>query len=180
VKLDGENMVKNCNSTEHTHAPGDSNYSNAVDGLDYIMHAIQSATPSVVFENCEDGGSMQTFHMIQHFVTSIVNDADDALTTRRGVYGATYPFPLRYTQRYMMDEPDNTYRTRSYMFGGPFTVMNRITRWSTDTVEFVKTKYAVQSLAAIDAPGGNPHVTPAQTVRQTTPFGRSNPARIGL
>jgi alpha-galactosidase len=170
VKLDGENMVKNCNSTEHTHAPGDSNYSNAVDGLDYIMHAIQAATPGVMFENCEDGGSMQTFHMIQHFVTSIVNDADDALTTRRGVYGATYPFPIRYTQRYMMDEPDNTYRTRSYMFGGPFTVMNRITRWSTDTVEFVRNEIALyKALRPFIRDAEIHHVTPA-------PDGSSNDA----
>jgi len=170
VKLDGENMVKNCNSTEHTHAAGDSNYSNAVDGLDYIMHAIQAATPGVLFENCEDGGSMQTFHMIQHFVTSIVNDADDALTTRRGVYGATYPFPIRYTQRYMMDEPDNTYRTRSYMFGGPFTVMNRITRWPTATIEFVQNEIALyKALRPLLRDAEIHHVTPA-------PNGSSNDA----
>jgi alpha-galactosidase len=129
VTQDGENMVKFCTSRSHSHAPGDSNYSNAIDGLDTILHDVQAQTPGVLWENCEDGGSMQTFHMIQHYVTSIINDADDALTTRQGVYGATYPFPPRYTERYMKDDPTDSYRTRSYMFGGPLVLMNRVNLW---------------------------------------------------
>jgi len=140
---DGENMVKVCDSPNHSHAPGDSNYSNAVDGLDRILSVVQFFTPGVVWENCEDGGSMQTFKMVQRYVTSILNDSDDALTTRRAVYGATYPFPPRYTNRYMMDEPDSTYHSRSYMFGGPFIIMNRITRWSGETTAFVKKEVAM-------------------------------------
>jgi alpha-galactosidase len=138
VTQDGENMVKICNSSSHTHAPGDSNYSNSVDGLDQIIGAVQAATPGVVWENSEDGGSMQTFKMVQQYVTSVMNDSDNALTTRRAENGASYPFPPRYTERYMMDEPDNTYETRSYMFGGPFILMNRITEWSEGTMDFVR------------------------------------------
>jgi alpha-galactosidase len=131
VTQDGENMVKFCLSASHSHAAGDSNYSNAVDGLDTILREVQTQMPGVLWENCEDGGSMQTFHMVQRYVTSIVNDDDDALTTRKGVYGATYPFPPRYTERYMRDDPSNSYRTRSYMFGGPLVLMNRINIWFT-------------------------------------------------
>ena len=138
VTQDGENMVKFCESTAHTHAAGDSNYSNAVDGLDEILREVQKATPGVLWENCEDGGNMQTFHMIQQYATSIINDSDNALTTRQGVYGATYPFPPRYTDRYMLDDPSDTYHTRSYLFGGPFILMNRITGWSGATTAFVK------------------------------------------
>ena len=36
---------------------------------------------------------MQTFHMIQRYVTSIINDNDDALTTRRGVLRSDLPLP---------------------------------------------------------------------------------------
>src|ERR1041384_6286200 len=32
ILQDGENMVKQCTKTTHTHDPADSNYSNAVDG----------------------------------------------------------------------------------------------------------------------------------------------------
>jgi len=143
VTQDGENMIKICESASHTHAEGDSNYSNSVDGLDRILDAVQSAMPAVVWENCEDGGSLQTFHMIQRYVTSVLSDCDDALTTRRGVHGGTYPFPPRYTERYMLPEPDNTYETRSNMFGGPFILMNRITNWSPATLAFVKREVAI-------------------------------------
>ncbi len=161
VTQDGENMVKLCDSSEHTHAPGDSNYSNTVDGLDEILKAVQSATPGVVWENCEDGGSLQTFHMIQHYVTSILNDSDDALTTRKAVYGGSYPFPMRYTERYMMSEPDNTYETRSYMFGGPFVLMNQITKWSSSTSSFVKREVAIyKSLRATMRSSKIFHLTP--------------------
>jgi alpha-galactosidase len=135
---DGDNMVKFCDSPSHSHAPGDSNYSNSVDGVDEIIRVVQTKAPGVLWENCEDGGSMQTFHMIQRYVTSIINDNDDALTTRRGVYGAIYPFPPRYTERYMMDDPSDSYHTRSYMFGGPFILMNKITDWSGATSDFAK------------------------------------------
>jgi hypothetical protein len=140
---DGYNMVKICESADHTHAQGDSNYSNAIDGLDAILRAVQQANPGVLWENCEDGGSMQTFHMIQRYVTSIVNDNADALTTRRGVYGATFPFPPRYTDRYVQDSPGNTYLTRSYMFGGPMILMNKITEWSANTIAFMKREVAL-------------------------------------
>ncbi len=167
---DGENMVKICDSTTHSHAPGDSNYSNAVDGLDAIIEAVQTVAPQVLWENCEDGGSMQTFKMVQQYVTSIVNDSDDALTTRRAVYGATYPFPARYTERYMMDEPDSTYHTRSYMFGGPFVIMNRITQWSGDTMDFVKRESGLyESLRELMRDAKIFHLTPR-------PDGASNDA----
>jgi hypothetical protein len=137
---DGDNMVKFCASTSHTHAAGDSNYANAVDGLDAILDSVQKTNPGVLWENSEDGGSMQTFHMIQRYVTSIANDASDALTTRHGVWGAISAFPPRYTERYMSDDPNDTYHTRSYMFGGPMILMNRITDWSGETLAFTKSE----------------------------------------
>jgi alpha-galactosidase len=137
---DGQNMVKFCASASHTHAAGDSNYSNSVDGLDAILDSVQKTNPSVLWENSEDGGSMQTFHMIQRYVTSIANDASDALTTRHGVWGAISAFPPRYTERYMSDDPSDTYHTRSYMFGGPMILMNRITDWSGETLAFTKSE----------------------------------------
>jgi alpha-galactosidase len=136
VTQDGYNMVKICNSAFHTHTPGDSNYANAIDGLDTILQTVQQSNPSVLWENCEDGGSMQTFHMVQRYVTSIANDSADALTTRHGVWGATSPFPPRYTDRYMQDDPIDTYHSRSYMFGGPMILMNQITNWSPDMLVF--------------------------------------------
>ena len=49
VTQDGDNMVKFCDSTSHTHAPGDSNYANSVDGVDEIIRAVQAQTPGVLW-----------------------------------------------------------------------------------------------------------------------------------
>jgi len=45
----------------------------------------------------EDGGRMMTFIMIQHYVTSITNDATGALAARQGTYGgdvSVFAMPL--------------------------------------------------------------------------------------
>jgi alpha-galactosidase len=123
---DGENMVKRCRRTNHTHDPDDSNYSNAVDGINRVIAEVQRQRPGVVWENCENGGNMMTFQMVQQYVTSTTNDASGALESRAGVWGATYPFSPRYADRYMPEDPSNTYITRSYMFGGPWHFMNQL------------------------------------------------------
>jgi len=71
---DGENMVKRCTKSSHTHDPRDSNYSNAVDGLNAVIAEIQRQRPHVLWENCEDGGNMMTFNMARYYVTSIAAD----------------------------------------------------------------------------------------------------------
>jgi alpha-galactosidase len=120
---DGENMVKQCDRKNHTHDPLDSNYSNAVDGIDRVIAEVQRQRPAVIWENCENGGNMMTFQMVQQYTTSITDDASGPLGSRQGVWGATYPFSPRYADRYMPDDPSNTYITRSYMFGGPWYFM---------------------------------------------------------
>jgi len=140
---DGENMVKGCFATRHTHAPDDSNYSNSVEGLNVVIRAVRAALPALLLENCEDGGNMQTFHMVQNYVTSIVNDNSDFLTTRRSIYGATFPFPPRYTDRYMETTPWDNYRTRSHFFGGPLILMDKITEWPDFMVEFMKKELGI-------------------------------------
>jgi alpha-galactosidase len=136
VLQDGENMVKVCTKSTHTHDPLDSNYANAVDGLDWVVDEVLRQRPSAVWENCEDGGNMMTFAMTRRYVTSIASDNADVMTTRRSMYGATYPFPPRYTDRYMQDEELDTYTTRSYMFGGPWILMNQLPRMSSRDLAF--------------------------------------------
>ena len=136
ILQDGENMVKECTKTTHTHDPQDSNYANAVDGLNAIVAAIQQQRPQVYWENCENGGNMMTFNMVRYYVTSITNDASGSLGARRGVFGATYPFSPRYADRYMPDEQLDEYVTRSYMFGGPWLFMNRLTEMRPADLEF--------------------------------------------
>lgn len=130
IVQDGENMVKRCRRSDHTHHEMDSNWSNSVEGINWVVREIQRLRPGVLWENCEDGGHMLTFQMVQQYVTSIINDATGALDARKGAWGATYPFTPRYTSRYMPEQPSSTYVTRSHMFGGPWHFMNRLTGMS--------------------------------------------------
>lgn len=135
ILQDGENMVKSCTKTTHTHDPADSNFSNAVDGLNAAVAAIQEQRPRVIWENCEDGGNMMTFNMVRRYNTSIAADDSGPLTTRQAVYGITYPFPPRYADRYMPDEELGPYTTRSFMFGGPWIFMNRLEQMRLEDLE---------------------------------------------
>lgn len=124
ILQDGENMVKTCTKTTHTHDPNDSNYANSVQGINAVVSAIQTARPNVYWENCEDGGNMMTFNMVRNYVTSITNDASGSLPARKAVYGATYPFSPRYAERYMpASDGVSPYAAHSYMFGGNWDLM---------------------------------------------------------
>jgi alpha-galactosidase len=140
ILQDGQNMVKKCTRTDHTHDSLDSNYSNAVDGIDWVVEEVERQRPNVLWENCEDGGNMMTFSMVRHYATSITNDASGALGSRQGVWGATYPFPPRYTDRYMPEDPSSAYITRSYMFGGPWHLMNRLVDMDSGMAAFAQSE----------------------------------------
>ncbi|MBC8075372.1 MAG: alpha-galactosidase [Chloroflexales bacterium] len=137
---DGEDMVKRCTRSDHTHAPGDSNYSNSTLGLDQVIATVRAARPHVVIENCEDGGCMLTFQMARLYDTSITVDNIATYATRQGIYGASYPFSPRYSVRYMQDDP-TPYTLRSAIFGGPLILMHRITDW--DERQMADTRAAV-------------------------------------
>jgi alpha-galactosidase len=126
ILQDGENMVKRCNNPAHAHGPDSANYTGAVNGLDYILDTIQRERPDVLWENCENGGAMMTYAMTRRYATSIAADNAGAFPARRSLHGATYPFPARYTARYMPEEALTPGITRSYMFGGPWIFMNRL------------------------------------------------------
>jgi hypothetical protein len=81
---------------------------------------------------------MMTFNMVTRYVTSITNDASGSLPSRRAVYGATYPFPPRYAERYMPETDGlSPYATHSYRFGGPWVLMNRLTELTPDQLGFL-------------------------------------------
>jgi alpha-galactosidase len=143
ILQDGENMVKKCVKTTHSHAPFDSNYSNSVDGLNAVVGALLAQRPAVHWENCEDGGAMMTYNMVRNYVTSIAADDSGPMTTRQAVYGITYPFPPRYADRYMPDEELGHYITRSFMFGGPWILMNRLPSMREEDLELLAREIAL-------------------------------------
>jgi len=143
ILQDGENMVKQCTKTTHTHDPADSNYSNAVNGIDAVVSAIQAARPNVLWENCEDGGNMMTFSMVSRYVTSVTSDAGGSLSSRQAAYGATYPFSPRYADRYMTpSDTIDSYGTHSYMFGGNWVLMNQLASLNPDQLGYLAEEIA--------------------------------------
>lgn len=143
ILQDGENMVKRCEDPAHSHHPGDSNYANAVTGLNYVVAAIQQARPHVIWENCENGGNMQTFNMLRQYHTSIAADDSGPVITRRAVHAMSYVFPLRYIGRYMPNTVFSTYISRSYMFGGPWIFMNKLAEMDGSELRFAAAEIAL-------------------------------------
>lgn len=136
VLQDGQTMVKECMNTGLSYDPRDWNYAGH-EGLNRILREIQARTPGVVWENCANGGNMMTFSMVRNYVTSITNDASGSLGARQGMFGATFPFPPRYTDRYMPATAMTPYNTRSFMFGGPWILMNKLTQMSKSDLAFL-------------------------------------------
>jgi hypothetical protein len=143
---DGEDMVKRCVRADHSHAPGDSNYSGSTLGIDMVIGALRRQRPGLVLENCEDGGCMLTFKMGRLYHTSITVDNISTYHTRQGVYGASYPFSPRYSVRYMEDDP-TPYTLRSSIFGGPLILMQKIGEW--DAQQIADTRAAIGQYKAL-------------------------------
>jgi hypothetical protein len=143
---DGEDMVKLCRRTDHSHAPGDSNYSGSTLGIDQLIGTLRRERPNLVLENCEDGGVMMTYKMARLYHTTITVDNITTYNTRQGVYGASYPFSPRYSVRYMEDDP-TVYTLRSSIFGGPLILMQRIGEW--DAQQIAETQVAVATYKAL-------------------------------
>ncbi len=136
ILQDGQTMVKQCTNRNLSYDYRDWNYAGDA-GLNRILHEIQTQTPNTVWENCANGGNMMTFSMVRNYVTSITNDASGALGSRQGLFGASFPFPPRYTDRYMPSGKMTGYNTRSFMFGGPWILMNRLAELDGDELDFL-------------------------------------------
>lgn len=146
IVQDGEDMIKLCPKQTHTHAPGDSNYANSMQGLDQVIATVRQLRPQLVWENCEDGGCMMTYRMARLCHSSITVDNIATYATRQGIYGASYPFSPRYSARYMQDDP-TPYSLRSAIFGGPLILMHRVTDW--DATQIAATRAAIAEYKAL-------------------------------
>jgi alpha-galactosidase len=136
VLQDGQTMVKECRNSGLSYDPRDWNYMGDF-ALTRILQEIQARTPGTVWENCANGGNMMTFRMVRNYVTSITNDASGSLGSRQGLFGASFPFPPRYTDRYMPAAPMTDYHTRSFIFGGPWIMMNKLVDLQPEELQFL-------------------------------------------
>ncbi len=177
ILQDGENMVKRCDNPAHTHGPGNANYAGAVRGLDLLIDTVQRERPQVLWENCENGGAMMTYAMTRRYVTSIAADNAGYLPARRSLHGITYPFPVRYSARYMPEENLSPAITRSYMFGGPWIFMNRLPTLSAASLALARSEIELfKRLRAHIRHGRVFHLTPAPAQGAIDAIQSLNPA----
>ena len=137
-------LIKPCTHPEHGHPPDPSGY-HSTQGYHEVLRRLRRAHPNLIIENCEGGGRIMSYDMVKLHDTSIVSDGPplaDALARRSGLYGATYPFPLRYCDNYMEERPTD-YGCHSSMIGGPWIVMGRASDWTKKEVECVKRNIAL-------------------------------------
>ncbi len=139
ILQDGQTMVKQCTNKNLSYDYRDWNFAGDY-GLNRILKEIQAQAPNALWENCANGGNMMTFRMVRNYVTSITNDASGSLGARQGLYGASFPFSPRYTDRYMGIGPINSYNTRSFMFGGPWILMNKLIDLTAQDLDFLQSE----------------------------------------
>ena len=84
IVTDGEDMLKRCPQCD------DDNYVGATAGYDAIVAAVRQSHPHVVWENCEDGGNMETLRMASLADTSNSCDDSGSYTTRQGAWQHRY------------------------------------------------------------------------------------------
>ncbi len=175
ILQDGQTMVKQCTNAGLSYDPRDWNYSGD-EGLNRILREIQAQTPGVVWENCANGGNMMTFSMVRNYVTSITNDASGSLGSRQGLFGASFPFPPRYTDRYMPHAAMTDYNTRSFMFGGPWILMNRLTDLDAGELDFLASEIKTYKEIRNSITNGKVlHLTPRPAVGRTDAIQSYNP-----
>ena len=176
ILQDGQTMVKQCTNRNLSYDYRDWNYAGD-EGLNRILREIQAQTPNTVWENCANGGNMMTFGMVRKYVTSITNDASGALGSRQALYGASFPFPPRYTDRYMPSGEMSDYNTRSFMFGGPWILMNRLIDLNAEELNFLSTEIQTYKEIRLSIRNGKVlHLTARPAVGRTDAIESYNPA----
>ena len=176
ILQDGQTMVKQCTNRNLTFDYRNWNYAGDY-GLNRILKEVQSARPDTMWENCANGGNMMTFRMVRNYVTSITNDASGSLGSRQGLYGASFPFPPRYTDRYMPTSPITDYNTRSFIFGGPWILMNRLSELTWTDMNFLASEISTyKQIRGSIRDGKVDHVSARPAAGRTDAIASYNPA----
>ncbi len=160
ITQDGENLVKQCTKSSHTHDPANSNWSNSVQGISQLVSWSQQTYPNLLWENNSDGAQMLTFNMVKNYVTAASCDACGEELRIQAVYGQSYVMSPRYIDRYVTGPP-TTWTMRTSEFGGPMILMEDISTWSPDDVALVSKEISIyKSLRGLIRDGKVFHLGP--------------------
>jgi alpha-galactosidase len=163
ITQDGENLVKQCTKSTHTHDPANSNWSNSVQGIDALVAWSGTQYPSLLWENNSDGGEMLTYNMVKNYVTAASCDACGEELRIEAVYGQSYAMSPRYIDRYVTGLPSE-WTMRTSEFGGPMILMEDISTWTADEVALVSQEISIyKSLRGLIRDGKVFHLGPYPT-----------------
>jgi alpha-galactosidase len=164
ITQDGENLVKQCTKSTHTHDPANSNWSNSVQGIDALVAWSGAQYPNLLWENNSDGGEMLTYNMVKNYVTAASCDACGEELRIQAVYGQSYAMSPRYIDRYVTGPPSE-WTMRTSEFGGPMILMQDISTWSADDRALVAQEISIyKSLRGLIRDGKVYHLGPYPTL----------------
>lgn len=115
--------IARCDNPNHSHQTSDGEFRNALSLWDLIA-GVRARHPHLMIENNWSGGRVLDFGMLQLYDAALCDDYNQAARSRGAAFGATHFLPPTWVSKYMGAEtlPFN-YRTRSFFFGGPWTLM---------------------------------------------------------
>ncbi len=119
-------LVTMCDSTSHTHTPGDSRIASC-EGFYEIMDFVRQRYPNLVCENWANNSGLPDYGALQRHHVQLIGDTYAAFTLRQMFYGHLFVFPADRQHRYVRFEDssgDLKTMLRSGLMGGPCTILS--------------------------------------------------------
>ena len=174
--------ISRCDATHHTHDPG-AGEAAGVAGWYSVLSALREAHPTLLIENCWNGGKPLDLAMIAHHDTTIGDDWCRSEENRLAALGLGVYLPSSWTSKYMGDEPDLPLRAQlaPYLVGGPWILMGDLPGWSAaqlaDTRQGIAI-YRAWRTAAMDARAVPPVLSGPAGAGSRSPVGLTSKGAI--
>jgi hypothetical protein len=168
LEHDGYLVAKNCDRSDHPHAPASSPQMSTVEGngihmpnasnsTDVSYHAVRAyydiyaqmrqEHPGLLFEICNDGGRMVDFGSAAHGDYFSITDSYDPLSNRRAFYDTSHVLPAAMLEDYVEKWPTPKIENFRYMLRsgmmGMLTVMQDTNAWSAEEHAAAKAEFAL-------------------------------------
>ena len=139
-------IVCNCGRTTHLHTSFDTGY-RAAHGYYGVYDALRAENPTLLFENCVNGGQMVDYGVVRRTHYICITDIYDPLSNRKAFYDSSYALPPCMCECYIDNHPGKTPANfvtmlRSGMMGW-CTMMLDMTSWSQEQKQAGKRQFDI-------------------------------------
>lgn len=176
-------IVDACTRDGHGHIPGDPvDVSRAgANGYYEIYDRLRKENPSLLFEDCVNGGRLVDFGVAKRAHYICATDVYDQWTVRRAFYDASYPLPPSMIELYVENTHADTLASfkamlRSAMLGW-CTIMMDTTQWTAEQHDAAKREFVLykQRLRPLIASADLYHVLPRPNGKRWEAFQYNDP-----